>query len=169
MNRWPSLSITMPWEPFGCQSTDCTVSCPRKGRATPIASPYGGLLYVEVVNWNAYEIQYRATRVKLSVDGAIQAPWIALDYESSLQYTEEELSHQKDILRFPRSTSLSGYDASVPWKERVTQCEAPWGELEGNFVILSLPRECLESVRDPGKSYIYINVPLLVSLIINVL
>lgn len=153
MNRWPDISITMAWDPSVMyEKSQSTLCSPKSGCRIQIASPYGGLLYLEIDNSKDYGINHRNTRIKVLVDGGVRAPWFALDREDDIEYSDEDIINHRLLLNFPRSiSSLDCYNKSLSWNDRLNKHKAPWGELEGNFVILSLPRECLEVVDDPGK------------------
>jgi hypothetical protein len=97
-DRWPRIAMARPFE----------------APTLEVASPHGGLLYLDVDRSRA------GATIDVHVEGAIAAP------------------------RFVR-----GITTREQWAALANQPMAPWGELEGEHVVLALPWSTLKDVADP--------------------
>lgn len=60
-------------------------------------------------------------------------------------------SLQRELREVPWSSVTDSYPhGSMPWAERVAQYSgAPWGEIEGRYIVLTVPTDALLKLTDP--------------------
>eukprot|EP01053_Blabericola_migrator_P003545 Blabericola_migrator_1__3544@NODE_2051_length_3358_cov_40_919781_g1301_i0_p1_GENE_NODE_2051_length_3358_cov_40_919781_g1301_i0NODE_2051_length_3358_cov_40_919781_g1301_i0_p1_ORF_typecomplete_len863_score172_28Peptidase_M60/PF13402_6/1_1e60M60like_N/PF17291_2/1_4e13zflike/PF04071_12/2_2e03zflike/PF04071_12/1_2_NODE_2051_length_3358_cov_40_919781_g1301_i06213209 len=138
LERWPKLSITRSWKPEVAGVPDnwafSSASPPSKQSALAVASPYGGLLYIEIIG----DVPGAATGVPLtlSIDGGVLAPHYHLELATGqIPYTEWTLSYPH---------------GKKPFAQLVEESGAPWGEIEGKYMIVTMTRDALKHVKDPA-------------------
>ncbi len=91
-----------------------SISKPLRGEETEVASPFGGLIYIDV------PFKTGIGQIKVVIHHAVEAP------------------------RFVR-----GKTTDAEWTHEVQTSGAPWAELEGDLVIISVPIKSAKKVHNP--------------------
>lgn len=138
LERLPSVTSEREWYPSETGNADFlafnTDSGPELSNEIGVASPFGGLLYVEILkggpprNTAAVAASLPLT---LHIDGGCLAPYLNVQKE-------------RGETPVPLSPSTDGYPFELSWEERVRQMAAvPFGEIEGRFLAFTLPTKAL--------------------------
>jgi hypothetical protein len=117
------------------RAPEITRNFPLKSVRTTAANPFGGLVYIvvpamengkrtyapEMFHWSINPIVDRPTPVKVTVSGAVRAPWYR-----------------------------HGVTDAAEWR-RIRAIPVPFGELEGKYIVFQIPGSELAKLDDPGK------------------
>lgn len=156
LDRWPDVTLFADWWPFRpSQNTNYLDSVmltdSRYGSNAVFASPYGGLLYFEVIDTGGFNNDNLIT-FEIS-GGATKVPWFSLSrqaqYHNTQHYSEVFPGLERLDMIQDAGQRMLGYYPDMTWEEKLEEFgDVPFGEVESELIIFSMPVSSLKSLSE---------------------